>query len=160
MMRESSTGSLVRTITAGGRWRWVDAFSVVCVPSLVEFQERIVSGEPEKGSTRAKEFEKNRQLMMDIVSRVIRARRGEGGSGHLEEIPFVDSMLQNYSSEEKVSWPIQTRDLPTLVGSDHYLNLCKALKFFGTSNMKVLMAHPSGWNEVTDRQQQALYPPL
>ena len=63
---------------------------------------RIVSGPPEEGSEREREFEKNKKIMMDIVLRTIRARRGEEGSGNLEELPFIDSLLQNYSSEEKV----------------------------------------------------------
>ena len=62
----------------------------------------VISGPPEEGSEREREFEKNKKIMMDIVLRTIRARRGEEGSGNLEELPFIDSMLQNYSSEEKV----------------------------------------------------------
>lgn len=51
-----------------------------------------------------KEFEKNRQVIVDIVSQIISTRRGEGHRrAEEEELPFIDSMLQNYSSEEKVS---------------------------------------------------------
>ena len=63
---------------------------------------RIVSGAPEEGSERAKKFEEDKKVMMDIVSRVIQTRRGEVGSGNLEELPFIDAMLQNYSDEGKV----------------------------------------------------------
>ncbi len=67
-----------------------------------------MSGVPVEGSEREKEFDRNRELMVGIVSRIIRARRGEGGSDNLEEIPFIDSLLQNYSSEEKVASPSVT----------------------------------------------------
>ncbi len=63
-----------------------------------------MSGEPVEGSEREKEFYRNKQHMVDMVSRIIRARRVEGGSDSLEEIPFIDSLLQNYSSEEKVTY--------------------------------------------------------
>ena len=66
-------------------------------------QERIKTGNPGESSEREKEFQKNRKAMVEVVSRIIRARRGEGeGSGNLEEIPFIDSLLQNYTSEDKV----------------------------------------------------------
>ena len=45
-------------------------------------------------------FKKNRQAMIDIVTRIIRAHRADGDR---EEVPFIDSMLQNYSSDDKVS---------------------------------------------------------
>ena len=59
----------------------------------------IATGQHKDGGV---EFEKNKKIMVDIVSRIIRQRRGEDGSGQLEELPFIDSLLQNYSSEEKV----------------------------------------------------------
>lgn len=66
------------------------------------FQDRIASGEPEEGDKRLEEFKKNKQMLVDIVSKIVRTRRGEEGHGQLEEIPFIDSLLQNYSSEDKV----------------------------------------------------------
>lgn len=64
------------------------------------FQVRIASGEPEEGDKREEEFRKNRQVMMDMVTKIIRARRADGAR---EEVPFIDSMMQNYSSDDKVS---------------------------------------------------------
>ena len=61
-------------------------------------QEQITNGLPD--SEREAEFQKNKQVMVDVVRRIIRSRRE--GAGH-REIPFIDSMLQNYDSEEKVS---------------------------------------------------------
>ena len=37
--------------------------------------------------------------MVSVVKRVIDKRRDGGG---LEELPFIDSLLQNYDSEDKV----------------------------------------------------------
>ena len=65
-------------------------------------QNRLTLGEPEEGSKRLEEFQTNRQLMVDIVLRIIRTRKGEEGTGKLAELPFIDSMMQNYSSEDKV----------------------------------------------------------
>ena len=66
-------------------------------------KERIAHGDPEDDSERLKEFERNQQILFNIVSKIIRTRRGEMGHGEqLEEIPFVDSLLQNYSSEDEV----------------------------------------------------------
>lgn len=57
---------------------------------------------PEEDSERSEELKKNKQIMVDSVLKIIRTRRGEEGQGGLEELPFIDSMLQNYSSEDKV----------------------------------------------------------
>ena len=45
-------------------------------------------------------FEENKQIMVDIVSRIIRSRRE--GNPQVEELPFIESLLQNYSTEDKV----------------------------------------------------------
>ena len=65
-------------------------------------QNRLTLGEPEEGSERFEEFQTNRQLLVDIVLKIVRTRRGEEGTGKLAELPFIDSMMQNYSSEDKV----------------------------------------------------------
>ena len=72
----------------------------------------IATGQHKDGGV---EFEKNKKIMVDIVSRIIRQRRGEDGSGQLEELPFIDSLLQNYSSEEKVG----RNDMKALYHSYH-----------------------------------------
>lgn len=36
---------------------------------------------------------------MDIVTKIIQSRRADGDR---EEVPFIDSMLQNYTSDDKV----------------------------------------------------------
>jgi len=69
---------------------------------LCYLQERLSKGEPAEDDKRTKEFEKNRQIMVDIVTKIVRYRRGEGGSSNLEGVPFVDSLLQNYTSEDAV----------------------------------------------------------
>ena len=56
-------------------------------------------GVPEAGSDREVEFLKHKQVLVDIVRRILQ-KRGEGEG--LEELPFIDSMLQNYDSEDKV----------------------------------------------------------
>ena len=45
-------------------------------------------------------FNENKQIMMDMVTKIIQARRADGNQ---QEVPFIDSMLQNYSSDDKVS---------------------------------------------------------
>ena len=48
---------------------------------------------PEAGSDGELEFLKHKQVLVDIVSRIVQERRdGEG----LEDLPFIDSMMQNY----------------------------------------------------------------
>jgi hypothetical protein len=81
---------------------------------------RTVKGIPvEEGSERAKEFERNKKIMVDSVSRIIRTRRGEEGSGNLEELPFIDALLQNYSSEEKVRALCRTcANMVAVIGSN------------------------------------------
>ena len=59
-------------------------------------QERIKTG---PGSDREVEFQRNKLVMVSVVKRVIGQRRDGGG---LEELPFIDSLLQNYDSEDKV----------------------------------------------------------
>ena len=63
----------------------------------------MATGEPEEGDKRVEEFKKNRHTLIDIVTRIIQARRADGDR---EEVPFTDSMLQNYSSDDKVSMVI------------------------------------------------------
>ena len=74
----------------------------LCVPSVWGQQTLffcLQEGVPEAGSDREVEFLKHKQVLMDIVRRILQVRReGEG----LEELPFIDSMLQNYDSEDKV----------------------------------------------------------
>lgn len=50
-------------------------------------------------SEREEEFQRNRQIIIDIVRQTIQERR-EGKKQR--EIPFIDSMMQHYDSEEKV----------------------------------------------------------
>ena len=61
-----------------------------------------MSGEPGEGDARLDRFKKNKKDMVDLVLRIIRTRRGEEGEKQLQEVPFIDSLLQNYSSEDKV----------------------------------------------------------
>ena len=69
--------------------------------ALLYFQDRLVSGEPEKGSKRFEELKQNKQTMVDAVMKIVNERR-DSQTQH-EELPFIDSLLQNYSSEDKVS---------------------------------------------------------
>ena len=46
------------------------------------------------------EFQRNKQVMVRIVKRVIGHCRD--GKEH-EEIPFINSLLQNYDDEDKVN---------------------------------------------------------
>lgn len=62
-------------------------------------QVRIATGEPKEGDKRIEEFEKNRQIMKDSVTKIIKARRA---GGNLDEVPLIDSMMQNYTSDDKV----------------------------------------------------------
>ena len=55
-------------------------------------------------SEREAEFQRNKQVMVDVVKRVI----GHNRDGkEREEIPFINSLLQNYDSEEKVKVQVQ-----------------------------------------------------
>ena len=47
------------------------------------------------------EFQRNKQVMVSIVKRVISQCRD--GKEH-EEIPFISSLLQNYDDEDKVNF--------------------------------------------------------
>ena len=60
-------------------------------------QERINGGPPD--SEREAEFQKNKEVFESVIKRIIQNRKE--GSGQ-REIPFIDSLLQNYDSEEKV----------------------------------------------------------
>ena len=62
-------------------------------------QERIKTGDPGAESEREAEFQRNKQVMVDVVKRVISHNRD---GKECEEIPFINSLLQNYDSEEKV----------------------------------------------------------
>ena len=62
-------------------------------------QERIKTGDPGAESEREAEFQRHKQVLVSVVRRVIgRCRDGE----EEEELPFINSFLQNYDSEDKV----------------------------------------------------------
>ena len=50
-------------------------------------------------SEREVEFQRNKQVMVNAVKRVI--GRCRDGKEH-EDIPFINSLLQNYDDEDKV----------------------------------------------------------
>ena len=66
------------------------------------FQCRLIHGDPEEGSERLMKFEANKKLLMDTVQNFIGDCRREG-SDVKENLPFINSMLMNYVSEETVS---------------------------------------------------------
>ena len=56
-------------------------------------------GDPGVKSEREVEFQRNKQVMVNAVKRVI--GRCRDGKEH-EDIPFINSLLQNYEDEDKV----------------------------------------------------------
>ena len=59
-----------------------------------------MSGDPGPMSEREAEFQRHKQVMVSAVRRVIsRCRDGK----EEEELPFINSLLQNYDSEDKVN---------------------------------------------------------
>ena len=75
--------------------------SICCLLSVnwSLLQDRIKTGDPGAESEREAEFQRNKQVMVDVVKRVISHNRD---GKEREEIPFINSLLQNYDSEEKV----------------------------------------------------------
>ena len=63
------------------------------------FQKRIKTGDPGAESEREVEFQRNKQVLVSAVRRVIGRCRDRDEK---EEIPFINSLLQNYDNEDKV----------------------------------------------------------
>lgn len=67
---------------------------------LISLQKRIREGvDPDEGSERDVNFQKNRQFLHDVVKGVINRRR-EGASE--EHVPFVDNLLQSGVPDDQV----------------------------------------------------------
>lgn len=58
--------------------------------------------DPDEGSERDVNFQKNRQFLQDVVKGVIDRRR-EGGSE--EHVPFIDNLLQSGVPDDQVTCP-------------------------------------------------------
>lgn len=77
----------------------VEKVSVAYMSAWGEMETRIREGvDPEKGSEREVEFEKNKQYLRDVVTGVIN-RRKEGLGG--EHVPFIDNLLQSGVPEDQ-----------------------------------------------------------
>jgi hypothetical protein len=76
--------------------------------SILLLQERVKTGDPAAESEREAEFQRNKQVFVRIVKRVISHCRD--GKEH-EEIPFINSLLQNYDDEDKVNLSLSTLSL-------------------------------------------------
>lgn len=58
----------------------------------------MIVGPPD--SEREANFQRNKKELVDLIQRVMKDRREGKCRG---EIPFMDAMLQNYDSDDKVS---------------------------------------------------------